>query len=789
MRMKLRPTSKTNIRKSKTIISWLLSYAIVLIIPVLCNLFIYQKAVDTIKEKLYQSNNRMLTTLQTNMDDTISAISTLVMNISLNSNVETLITMPDDSAQTRYLLTQFAGELRSYRTYNANISDIYLFFNNLDIGVSSGYYGLAKPFYDYFYSNGGIAYSDWYHEMHSNNYLSYYLVKNRNGDASIDFIFQLPLYSTNNTDVDASVVIRIDESVLHSIVQRYGEFDDTSLYILDSNNQVIMSYGNAGIAQENYQAYSSSNNGMVDGKKAMTIYQTSPSTQWKYISIIPDSVIDAQLHFMWLLNFINILICILVGGLLGYYFTLKNYRPIDRLAQFCENALSLNSAHSEMDLIDQMLQDYMDTKQEYKSIKNEQELSHRTQLLTELCKGTFPDSVSLDEELLRHNISFISPYFAVLLFKISGYERLFANDETVDDQNRANMLIFIMRNVTEELIGKYHRGYLAEIDGQLVCVVNFNEMRMAEMQEDMQEAIAKEKAFIEENFDFSFTCCMSAVHQGIPGITEAYHEAQQTLRFRTLLSQNEIVFYNAINKEEQRMNKSHFMTLEKERQLINLINLGDDKTAARVVDTLIEQHLQSSTIDTTRIFIFDLVSAILKSIGEDGSTEKTDAAYSKISEETSAVLNFENLQEFQENLHKLLRTVCEIKRHHLAEKEEKKHASEPNDDLVTNIKDYINKNYTNKLLNIATIGDYFNITPYYASNIFKKAEGESMLDYIGKLRVSVAKEIMHHDNSSMDVIAQQVGFSNVRTFMRAFSKYEGVTPGKYKELLDAEKPK
>ncbi len=34
-----------------------------------------------------------------------------------------------------------------------------------------------------------------------------------------------------------------------------------------------------------------------------------------------------------------------------------------------------------------------------------------------------------------------------------------------------------------------------------------------------------------------------------------------------------------------------------------------------------------------------------------------------------------------------------------------------------------------------TIGDYFNITPYYVSNLFKKSEKVGMLDYISKIRI------------------------------------------------------
>ena len=80
------------------------------------------------------------------------------------------------------------------------------------------------------------------------------------------------------------------------------------------------------------------------------------------------------------------------------------------------------------------------------------------------------------------------------------------------------------------------------------------------------------------------------------------------------------------------------------------------------------------------------------------------------------------------------------------------------------------------------IGEYFNITPYYVSNIFKKSENISMLDYISVTRINKAKELITDTDLNLEAIALQCGFSNIRTFMRTFQKFEIVTPGKYKEL-------
>lgn len=57
-----------------------------------------------------------------------------------------------------------------------------------------------------------------------------------------------------------------------------------------------------------------------------------------------------------------------------------------------------------------------------------------------------------------------------------------------------------------------------------------------------------------------------------------------------------------------------------------------------------------------------------------------------------------------------------------------------------------------------------------------------MLDYISITRIEKAKNLLETTDLNLETIALQCGFSNIRTFMRVFQKFEIVTPGKYKEL-------
>ena len=46
-----------------------------------------------------------------------------------------------------------------------------------------------------------------------------------------------------------------------------------------------------------------------------------------------------------------------------------------------------------------------------------------------------------------------------------------------------------------------------------------------------------------------------------------------------------------------------------------------------------------------------------------------------------------------------------------------------------------------------------------------------------------AKRLLADPQSQVKLVAQQVGFENVNTFIRVFKRFEGISPGVHKETL------
>ena len=108
--------------------------------------------------------------------------------------------------------------------------------------------------------------------------------------------------------------------------------------------------------------------------------------------------------------------------------------------------------------------------------------------------------------------------------------------------------------------------------------------------------------------------------------------------------------------------------------------------------------------------------------------------------------------------------------------------SKSTDKLETEIFAYINEHYQNPDLSVEMIGDVFGKSRAYLFSLFKENTGFSMLYHINRIRVDKAKELLLDKNRSIQDIASQVGFNSSINFTRAFKKYEGITPSKYREV-------
>lgn len=106
---------------------------------------------------------------------------------------------------------------------------------------------------------------------------------------------------------------------------------------------------------------------------------------------------------------------------------------------------------------------------------------------------------------------------------------------------------------------------------------------------------------------------------------------------------------------------------------------------------------------------------------------------------------------------------------------------ESSDSIIDRAKLYIENNYRERDVSLDDVSREVDISPYYFSKLFKEETGENFIEYITRIRIEKAKELLMETSYSMKEICAQVGYSDPNYFSRSFKKNVGVTPTEYKE--------
>ena len=93
-----------------------------------------------------------------------------------------------------------------------------------------------------------------------------------------------------------------------------------------------------------------------------------------------------------------------------------------------------------------------------------------------------------------------------------------------------------------------------------------------------------------------------------------------------------------------------------------------------------------------------------------------------------------------------------------------------NDYKLKQITDYIKENYY-KDIYLELIAERLGLTAKYVSQFFKDQTGINLIDYINKIRIEKAKEILKDSNNRLSDIAETTGFKRLKSFMMTFKKY------------------
>jgi AraC-like DNA-binding protein len=107
------------------------------------------------------------------------------------------------------------------------------------------------------------------------------------------------------------------------------------------------------------------------------------------------------------------------------------------------------------------------------------------------------------------------------------------------------------------------------------------------------------------------------------------------------------------------------------------------------------------------------------------------------------------------------------------------HAEPP---MIANARKFITEHYAEDL-SLGQVAKAVNASPFYFCNMFKKITGVNFTDFLSRVRIEHAKNLLLNQNLRVSEIAFEVGFQSLTHFNRVFKKIIGQSPTEYRSRL------
>ena len=250
-------------------------------------------------------------------------------------------------------------------------------------------------------------------------------------------------------------------------------------------------------------------------------------------------------------------------------------------------------------------------------------------------------------------------------------------------------------------------------------------------------------------------------------IFEAFKESQKALKAlfykdnEYIASFSELSLFNGSNPYYSKDFEKNLAINLEQRNIAHLQNLIN-KYLKSIGDCA---DISSDTVKLNTIEIVNIFTTYLRSLSF--SISDIDKEYIYYYQQIAAMTSFTELTKWTREFFAIFSGfLCEINKGVLRT------------DIIQALK-FIQDNYSNEI-SLVDLAKHVNISKNHLSYLFKKETGETFSDYLNKIRIEKAQELLVSGQYKIHEIAEMVGFHNTGYFSKVFKKSTGSSPLDFK---------
>ncbi len=292
---------------------------------------------------------------------------------------------------------------------------------------------------------------------------------------------------------------------------------------------------------------------------------------------------------------------------------------------------------------------------------------------------------------------------------------------------------------------------------------------------DLCESIAVQGQTIARDYGYTVVLGIGKEVATLQELYYSYDTAQQASLNRQNILQPQIMRYSDTRR---RVNEqlAYVFPFQEEQHLIGAVVSGKQhEMETRIEDIIDRNNLEESHYQKLLALYehFLRVAGKILSRVQGETSEELNTLFLKKTREPKP----ETFWEFRASVFEFFRNLTDAyaKHHRLSH-------------LQTRLFAYIETHYADSNLSLDSLAEAFNLHPKYVSRYFKTQTEINYADYLAMVRIRHAKELLAADTDvTLDDIAERVGLLSRQTFNRIFKRYEGMTPGAYRQCTRAQR--
>lgn len=751
------------IKKGRVFYQYLASYVLILLIPVVMSVFLFNRASNVLSAEANRANNLLLAQIKSYFDMVMNDVQKLRYLVGYNDRVEGLLYERSPiEADEYYRSYQVARDFFVYKVATTSIEDFYAYFPNLDMIMSPQGYFTTANYHSAWMSRLNIDYDQWLGEFEDIRRVHY-------GNGSIEtesnavvptirIVYPLPAENQPSRP-RGWLCVHIDNDRFIDMLRNSAWTDESTLLLYHDEYGVIASsrpeLTDVENAAHSVQSADHLSTIRVGGRPHVLLKEASDVTAWSYVSLVPQDVYADRFTDLSRFTILAFLACMAVGGIVIYRFAVARYRPVHHLVELLrpasEEAVAVHSDEFEAITASLELTLAEDSRLRQEVKRTKPLVAQR--YLQQLLKARIADNDAARAELTKLGITFSASRLSVALIDI----------ELADSAPRGTRDANI--KLLEKGLEPFAVQILRDVDGALALLVNHEESTA------VADILLHLKARAESTLPVAWSIGVSESRPRSYDISRLYLQARRALDFRLVKGKSTPILYESVRAA----NQSYDYSLEEETKLINSIKAGDDQAAAAILEDVHVRNFSNASLslEMARCLMFDLIATMVKTVNSIVTPEEDGAFWSRVKPITrlTACNSLEDLRdEMKRTLFQTCRYVRERRTSHT-------------DQLRRDILEFIHENYVNANLSTDLVADALDRNPAYLARFFREQMKIGMSSYIKKHRIDAAKSVLRSEDVVLSELAARVGFANSNALIRAFKDVEGVTPGQFRESV------